>query len=315
MVENLKSAIETRQDQDSSGHWRMHLTIKIVMRIGATLGCSGCAGSRSHKEACQRSEQELDQLQKMTVELQQPTVVLQQEPSPSPFCSRTAPMQEPTQNIQNELMDSPMEMEAQEHREQRKVRLNETLSSEMSKRSVVKAKPAHSPTIAPIMESLGSIVLFDPAPCSKDEATGSLHAIDGIDVVTALVPEDVWQSEVMKTCAREILLQDGEHESVATVNREDPSVSKTINVCEARAGEKPDSKVMPTRKAKEVQEFDEFEVKMKVVDKIRKEGVVKMGGSTKGSKQALVRVVWSHQYSIEIKDQVYHEMWMVEWLI
>ena len=44
----------------------------------------------------------------------------------------------------------------------------------------------------------------------------------------------------------------------------------------------------------------------------------KKGGNTKGSKQALVRVVWSQpsrrQYSIEIKDQMYQEMWMVEWL-
>ena len=41
----LKSAIETRQDQDLSGHRRMHRqTIENVMRIGATLGCSGCAG-------------------------------------------------------------------------------------------------------------------------------------------------------------------------------------------------------------------------------------------------------------------------------
>ena len=71
-----------------------------------------------------------------TVELQQPTVVMQQEPSPSPFFSPTAPMQEPTQNNRNELMDSPMGMGAQGHREQRKVRLNETLSSEMSKRPV-----------------------------------------------------------------------------------------------------------------------------------------------------------------------------------
>ena len=49
-----------------------------------------------------------------------------------------------------------------------------------------------------------------------------------------------------------------------------------------------------------------------------KEGMVKMGGNTKGSKQALVRVVWSQpsrrQYSVEIKDQVYQEMWMDEWL-
>ena len=81
VAENLKSVIETRQDQDSSGHRRMRLTIEIVMRIGATPGCSGCAGSRSHTEAIgcdreeswltrkkarirERSEQELDRLQK-----------------------------------------------------------------------------------------------------------------------------------------------------------------------------------------------------------------------------------------------------------
>ena len=159
-----------------------------------------------------------------------------------------------------------MEMVAQEHKEQRKVRLNETFSSEMSKRPVVKAKPAHSPTIAPMMESLGLIVLLDPAPSSKDgTTTGSLHAIDGIDVVTALVPEeDLWQFEVTKTFAREIQFQDGEQESVAIVNREDPSVSKTINVCEARAGEKLNSEEMRKRKAKDVQEFDEFEVRMEV---------------------------------------------------
>ena len=52
VAENLKSAIETRQDQDSSGHRRMRLTIEIVMRIGATPGCRGCARSTSHKEAC-----------------------------------------------------------------------------------------------------------------------------------------------------------------------------------------------------------------------------------------------------------------------
>ena len=82
------------------------------------------------------------------------------------------------------------------------------------------------------------------------------------------------------------------------MNREDPSVSKTINVCEARMGEKLDPKEMRKRKAKEVQEFDEFEVKMKVVKTEaritpRKEGVVKMGGNTTGSEQALLRVVWS----------------------
>ena len=117
VAKNSKSANETRRDQDSSGHRRMCLTIKIVMRIGATPGCSGCAGSRSHTEACRvRSRRTLadakegessrtvgagvGSIEKMTVELQQPTAVMQQEPSPSPFSSPTAPMQEPTQNIQ-----------------------------------------------------------------------------------------------------------------------------------------------------------------------------------------------------------------------
>ena len=231
VAENLKSAIETRQDQDSSGHRRMRLTIKIVMRIGATPGCSGCAESRSHTEASRvrsrriladAKESEISRairagvgsIAKMTVKLQQSTVVMQQEPSPSPFFTPTVQMQEPTQNIQNELMDSPMEMGAQEHREQKKVRLNETLSSEMSKRPVVKAKSAHPSMIAPMMERLGSTVLLDPAPSSKDETTtGSLYAIDGIDVVTAPVPEeDAWQFEVTKTRARKIQFQDGEQE-------------------------------------------------------------------------------------------------------
>ena len=77
VAENLKSAIETHQDQGSFGHRRMHLT-------------------------CNRDE------------------------------------------------DGSNRMEAQEHREQRKVRLNETLSSEMSKRQVVKAKLAHPSMITPI---------------------------------------------------------------------------------------------------------------------------------------------------------------------
>ena len=42
-----------------------------------------------------------------------------------------------------------------------------------------------------------------------------------------------------------------------------------------------------------------------------------MGGNTKGSKQASVRVVWSQpvrtQFSVKIKDQVYQDMLMVEW--
>ena len=122
LAENFKSAIATHQEQDSSGHRRMRLTIEIVM-IGATPGCSGCVGSRSHTEACRvRSRRTLADAKEsessravgagigsiaiMTVELQQPTVVMQQEPSPYPFSSPTAPMQEPIQNFQNEQMDS-----------------------------------------------------------------------------------------------------------------------------------------------------------------------------------------------------------------
>ena len=114
-------------------------------------------------------------------------------------------MQEPTQNIQNEQMDSLMKMGVQEHIEQRKVRLNETSLSEMSNRPVVKAKSARPSMIAPMMERMGLTVLLDLAPSSKDEATtGILHAIDGIDVVTALVlEEDVWQIEERRKRARE----------------------------------------------------------------------------------------------------------------
>ena len=55
------------------------------------------------------------------------------------------------------------------------------------------------------MERLGSTVLLDPAPSNKDETTtGNLHVINGIDVATALVPEEEErQFEVTRTCARE----------------------------------------------------------------------------------------------------------------
>ena len=45
---------------------------------------------------------------------------------------------------------------------------------------------------------------------------------------------------------------------------DDPSVSETVNAYEARTGEKLDSAEMRKREAKEMQEFDEFEVKMEV---------------------------------------------------
>ena len=161
----------------------------------------------------------------------------------------------------------------------------------VSKRPVVKAKPAQPPTTAPMMKSLGLIDLLDPASFSKDETTtGSSHAIDGIDVVTALVPEeDVWQIEDTITRTREIQFQDGEQEAAAIVDREDSHVPnpKTVNVCEARTGEKLNSEDMRKRKAKEVQEFDEFEVKMEVV-----KSEIRM---TPGKKVHMVKHVWKHE--------------------
>ena len=73
VAENLKSAIETHQDQGPFGHLRMRLTIEIVMRIGARPGCSGCdVGcdreehwlTRKKARVRKRSEQELDHFQK-----------------------------------------------------------------------------------------------------------------------------------------------------------------------------------------------------------------------------------------------------------
>ena len=78
---------ETRQDQDSSGHRRMSLTIEIdrnrdedrsntwmqrPCRIEISHGCMSAVGTAGGSIA------------KMTVELQQPTLVMQQERAPSP---------------------------------------------------------------------------------------------------------------------------------------------------------------------------------------------------------------------------------------
>ena len=50
--ENLKATIATQQDQGPSGHRRVYLTTKVVARLGATPGCSGCVGLGPHTEAC-----------------------------------------------------------------------------------------------------------------------------------------------------------------------------------------------------------------------------------------------------------------------
>ena len=94
--------------------------------------------------------------------------------------------------------------------------------------------------------------------------TGGLYVIDGIDVVATLVPEeDVWQFEATETCTTETQMQDGEQESIAFVDYEDPS-AEAIEAYNARTGEKLDSEEVRKGRAKEVRELDEFEVKMKV---------------------------------------------------
>ena len=102
-------------------------------------------------------------------ESQESTPVAQQEPASS-SSGPAAPM--PTQNFQNEQMDSPMELGPQERRERKGARpSNETPTSEVSGRPVVKARPASPPTTVPTAEGSGTVVLSTPASSSKDEMT------------------------------------------------------------------------------------------------------------------------------------------------
>ena len=59
-------------------------------------------------------------------------------------------------------------------------------------------------------------------------------------------------------------MQDGEQESIAVVDYEDPSATEAIEAYDARTGEKLDSGEVRKGGAKEVRELDEFEVKMEV---------------------------------------------------
>ena len=99
-----------------------------------------------------------------------------------------------TQNLQNEQMDSSMELGPQERRERKGARPNETPTSEISGRPVVKTRSASSPMIVSTVEDSGTVVLSTRASSSKDEMTiDGLYVIDWIDVVTTLVPEeDMW---------------------------------------------------------------------------------------------------------------------------
>ena len=94
---------------------------------------------------------------------------------------------------------------------------------------------------------------------------GGLYVIDGIDVVATLVPEeDVWQFEATETCTTETQMQDGEQESIAVVDCEDPTATEAIESHDARTGEKLDPEEVRNGRAKEVRELDDFGVKMEV---------------------------------------------------
>ena len=199
-----------------------------------------------------------------TTESQEPAPVAQQEPRSS-SSGPVAPM--PTQNLQNEQMDSPMELGPQEHTQNAKgARPSETPTSEISGRPVVKARPASSPMTVPTAEGSGTVVLSTPASSSKDEMTiGGLYVIGGINVVATLVSEeDVWQFEATETCTTETQMQDGEQESIAVMDYEDPATTGAIEAYDARTGEKLDSEEVRKGRAKEVRELNEFEVKMEV---------------------------------------------------
>ena len=91
------------------------------------------------------------------------------------------------------------------------------------------------------------------------------YVIDGIDVVATLVPEkDVRQFEATEACTTETQMQDREQEPIAVVDYEDPSTTEAIEAYDARIGERLDSAEVRKGRAKEVQELDEFEVKMEV---------------------------------------------------
>ena len=114
-AENLKSTSVTQQDQGPSGHRRVYLTTGVVVRHGATPGCSGCVGLGPHTEACRvrlekaLADERADPVEapvgpntQLATKYQASAPAAQQEPASS-SSSLGAPM--PTQNLQNEQMD------------------------------------------------------------------------------------------------------------------------------------------------------------------------------------------------------------------
>ena len=70
--------------------------------------------------------------------------------------------------------------------------------------------------------------------------------------------------EATETCTTEPQMHDGEQESIAVVDYEDPSATEAIEAYDAKTGVKLDSEEVRKGRAKEVRELDEFEVKMEV---------------------------------------------------
>ena len=69
--------------------------------------------------------------------------------------------------------------------------------------------------------------------------------------MATLVPEEnVWQLEATETCTAETRMQDGELESIAVVDYEDPSATEAIEAYDARTGEKLDSEEVRKGRAK-----------------------------------------------------------------
>ena len=62
----------------------------------------------------------------------------------------------------------------------------------------------------------------------------------------------MWQFEATETCTTETQMQDGEQESIAVGDYEDPSATEAIEAYDGRTGEKPDSEEVRKGRAKEV---------------------------------------------------------------
>ena len=140
-VGELESNDGDAEGQGPSGHRRVYLTTKVVARLGATLGCSGCVGLGPHTE---RSRVRLEMAladerasaspvgagigpvaEPATVP-QQPALAEQLEPA---YSSSGPAVPMPTQNLQNERMKSQMELGPQERRERKGARPSEMPTS------------------------------------------------------------------------------------------------------------------------------------------------------------------------------------------